>query len=167
MWGFRMCAWELAHADEGFEASAHAMEICERLGDELHWVGAAIAHAYSLNSRGRQAEGFSLLDQAWQKADRLNNVAAASFAASQICYHHALLWNPTEGEGWARRELSRTRVAQAPALRKELIHCLSHAYLCTGKPLETKQLATQAGCLFVEAIVTFYYGDWEEAERVF
>ena len=165
--GLSDVSWELAHADEGFEASARAMEICERLGDELHWVGAATAHAYSLNSRGRQAEGFSLLGQAWQKADRLNNVAAASFAASQICYHHSLLWNPAEGEGWARRELSRTRVAQAPALRKEIIHCLAHAYLCTGKPLETKQLAAQAGCLFVEGVVAFYYGDWEEAERVF
>jgi predicted ATPase len=165
--GLSDVAWELAHADEGFEASARAMEICERLGNELHWVGAATAHAYSLNSRGRQAEGFSLLDHAWQKADRLGNVAAASFAASQICYHHTLLWNPIEGEGWARRELARTRVAQAPALRKELVHCLAHAYLCTGKTLETKRLAAEAGCLFVEASVAFCYGDWEEAERLF
>ena len=165
--GLSDVAWELARADEGFAASAHAMEICERLGDELLWVGAAIAHACSLNSGGRQAEGFSLLTQAWQKADSLDNAAAASIAASQICYHHALLWNPTEGEGWARRELSRGRLAQAPGLRKDLIHCLSHSYLCTGKALETRRLATQAKCLLVEAIVTFYYSDWEEAERVF
>jgi tetratricopeptide (TPR) repeat protein len=165
--GLSDVAWELGHANEGFEASTRAMEICERLGDELHWVGAATAHANSLNGRGRQADGFALLDHAWQKADRLGNVAGASIAASQICYHHALLWNPTEGEGWARRELSRTRVAQASALRKELIHCLAHAYLCTGNPLETKRLAAEAGCLFVEASVAFCYGDWEEAERLF
>ena len=165
--GLSDVAWELARAEEGFAASAHAMKICEPLGDELLWVGAAIAHACSLNSSGRQAEGFSLLAQAWQKADRLDNAAAASIAASQICYHHYLLWNPTEGEGWARRELSRVRLAQAPGLRKELIHSLSHAYLCTGEPLETKRLAAEAGCLFVEASVAFYYGEWEEAERVF
>jgi tetratricopeptide (TPR) repeat protein len=165
--GLSDVAWELASADEGFAASARAMEICERLGDELLWVGAATAHACSLNSSGRHAEGFSLLAQAWQKADRLDNAAAASIAASQICYHHALLWNPTEGEGWARRELSRARLAQAPGLRKDLIHCLSHLYLCTGKALETRRLATQAECLLVEAVVTFYYSDWEEAERVF
>lgn len=57
--GLSDVAWELAHADEGFEASARAMEICERLDDELLWVSAATVHAISLNSSGRQAKVFS------------------------------------------------------------------------------------------------------------
>ena len=162
--GLSTVALELMQNDQGLEASRRAMEIGEQSGDELLWVRGALIHADSLYYRGDLAKAFHLLNRAWQKADELNSTSAAAMAAAGICFCHAYLWNPQEGEEWVRRELSKSRLKHAPSLRRHLFHNLAHACVFAGKLNETRRLLAQTPCLLVEAIVAFYAGDWSRAE---
>jgi tetratricopeptide (TPR) repeat protein len=163
--GLAAVAWELIQGDQGFEASRRAMEIGVRSGDELLWVQGAVTHANSLYCTGDLAKALQLLNQAWQKADELNSTSAAAMTADQACYCHAFLWNPWECEGWALRELSRSRLAHAPSLRQRLFHQLAHAYVFAGKLNETRRLLVETPpCLLAEANLAFYAGDWSQAE---
>jgi tetratricopeptide (TPR) repeat protein len=163
--GLAAVAWELVQGDQGFEASRRAMEIAVRSGDELLWVRGAVTHANSLYCTGDLAKAFQLLNQAWQKADELNSTSAAAITADQACYCHAFLWNPSECEEWALRELARSRLAHAPSLRQRLFHQLAHAYVFAGKLNETKRLLVETPpCLLAEANLAFYAGDWSQAQ---
>jgi tetratricopeptide (TPR) repeat protein len=104
------------------------------------------------------------MNQAWQKADELNSASAAAMTAAQACYCHAFLWNPSECEEWALRELSRPRLAHARSLRQRFFHQLAHAYVFAGTLNETRRLLVETPCLLAEANLAFYAGDWSQAE---
>ena len=162
--GLSAVASELCQGDQAFEASRRALEIGVQSGDELLWVWGAFAHAGSLYDAGDLAKAFELLRQAWQKADELNSTSAAAMAAASASYCHAHLWNPPEGEEWALRELSRSRLKHAPSLRRRLFHNLAHACVFGGKLDEARRHLTETPCLLAEANVAFYAGDWSQAE---
>ncbi len=162
--GLSVVASELVQGDQASEASRRALEIGTQSGDGHLWVWGALAYATSRFDAGDLAEAFQLLNQAWQKADELNSTTAAAIAAGSACYWNALLWNPQEGEEWALRELSRSRLEHAPSLRRRLFHNLAHASVFAGKLNETRQFLTETPCLLVEANVAFYAGNWSQAE---
>jgi predicted ATPase len=162
--GLSSVAWELMQNDQGFEASRRALEIGERSGDELLWMRGALSHADSLYYTGDLAKAFQLFNQAWQKADELNSTSAAAMAAASACYCHAHVWNPVEGEEWALRELSRSRLEHAPSLRRRLFHNLAHSCVFAGKLNEAKRMLAETPCLLAEANLAFYAGDWSQAE---
>jgi hypothetical protein len=162
--GLSSVAWELMQNDQGLEGSRRAMEIGVRSRDEILWTRGAISHADSLFYTGNLAKAFQLFNQAWQKADELNNTSGAAMAAASTCYSHAFLWNPSEGEEWALRELSRSRLEHAPSLRRRLFHNLAHACVFGGKLNEAKRHLTESPCLLAQGILSFYAGDWSQAE---
>jgi predicted ATPase len=79
MWlyfGIGHVALEMTQVAEGLAASRRAMEIAERLTDDVRWAGwagAAGEYLWLLFASGHIAEAFAFADQAYQKISRLNN----------------------------------------------------------------------------------------------
>jgi len=70
--------------EAGLDAARRAMEIAETVGDELLWSGAAQAYGWHALVAGRLAEGFDVLERAFESADRHRRPFLV-FMAANIC----------------------------------------------------------------------------------
>jgi tetratricopeptide (TPR) repeat protein len=146
-------------------AALRAMDLCERLADEVYWIRAANVHASVVGSMGKLAEASALLSELWTKADQLNDaldaVAIASIASS------ALLWllDPIEAEAWGKREWAKPRKSQVPFLQAMLFEFLGRSQTLMGKLREAGDLVDE-GRPLLEGEVLFYQGEWPRAEQV-
>jgi class 3 adenylate cyclase len=154
------------HEQEGLAASTRAMEVAERLGHETLWANAASLHGFHLASIGRTKEGLAVVERAWEVADRLDH----AFAGFSATWNGAgLLANIGDFAGatdWVERELSKPRIAQAPAQRTILEWMLSFACFMTGDLSRQRALAANIDHLPSGGMVAIADGEWERVEEI-
>jgi len=160
--GIASVAEQVVDISWGLAASARAMEIGKRIGDESIWAQAAIYYATYLARTGRLRESYALFDQAWETADRLNEGAFAAWLGG---YVHLVLRDPREAQWWYRRELAKPRLAQAPFLRLIVEGSLAIACTLTGEFGDGAELASRSPSPLVQAWALFNAGDWESAGK--
>lgn len=162
--GIAAVAEQVVDVARGIAASARAMEIGKRVGDELIWVQAAVQHATYLLRSGRISESCALFDKAWENADRLNEGAMAAWLGG---YARLALRDPLGAQPWYRRELAKPRMGQAPFLRLIVEGSLAIACAVAGEPREAADLASRSPSRLVQGYVLFNAaGDWESAESI-
>jgi tetratricopeptide (TPR) repeat protein len=116
---------------------------------------------------GRLAEAFTLIDRAWEIADRINDAKIAFAVARTGGGCSAALGDP-QAYRWYERELSRPRTANTRHARAVLSAVLGECFLLTGQtervpalmaPMMTDPSSQSQG------YVAFVQGRWEDAER--
>ncbi len=75
--GLALAASRAMRNGEGMAASLRAMKTAEHLGQRWMFATSASQHGLHLFYAGRLAEGFALLDHAWEKADSFNEPLTA------------------------------------------------------------------------------------------
>ena len=161
--GIAVVAGQVVDIGRGLTSSARAMEIAKRVGDESIWVQAAIHHATNLLRSGRIRESYALYDEAWEKADRLNEGAMAAWLGG---YARLALGDPLEAQPWYRRELAKPRIAQAPFLRLIVEGSLAIVCAMAGELNEAAELASRSPSRLVQGWILFHAGGWEGAESM-
>ncbi|MHB8384115.1 MAG: ATP-binding protein, partial [Candidatus Binataceae bacterium] len=161
--GLAQAATQAQHTQEGLSAAHRAMEIATHLGEEALWIRAAAHHSDHLFHSGRMAEAAALMDDAWHRADRLDNLDGAFETAWSGGYHPLALWDPREAERWFARELARPRMAQALFQRRVLIQHMAFGYVFRGQLGRAKELLAESPRVLVEAFIMLYEGNWERA----
>ena len=161
--GLAQAAMHAQHTQEGLAAAHRAMEIATHLGEEALWIRAAAQHSDHLFHSGRVAEAAALMDDAWHRADRLNNLDGAFETTWSGGYHPLALWDPREGQRWFERELARPRMAQALFQRRVLIQEIALGYVFRGQLGRAKELLAESPRVVVEAFILLYEGNWERA----
>jgi tetratricopeptide (TPR) repeat protein len=164
--GLAQAAYQRQHTEEGLAASRRAMEIAGRLGNEGLWVRAAAYHSDHLFSAGRLAEAESVAEDAWQKADRLNDLRGAFECAWSGGYHPLALWDPRGAQRWLLRELPRPRLAQAAYQRQILLQQMAFSHVFTGNLAEARSLLAQAPRGVIEGFLLMCEGEWDRADEV-
>jgi tetratricopeptide (TPR) repeat protein len=170
--GLGVTALEGMRYDEALTATRRAMDLSERLGDEIYWARAGVVHALAHCFRGRMAEGFALLSRIRAKADQLDDLLTAVSAISAAEYTHIFLLNPFEVAARVEQELAKPRTSKAVLLQKALIHLIGLSRLLMGKVTEVGALVEQAQGAplsdgpHLEARFSFYLGDWRRAELI-
>jgi tetratricopeptide (TPR) repeat protein len=164
--GLAQAAMQAEHTAEGFNASLRAMEICRELHNDSLWVVAAANHSDFLYNRANLAEAFTLSEQAWQTADRLDDLNGAFEAAWSGGYHPLGLWDPHEALNWFARELSRPRLADATYQRTILMQQIAFTHVLLGNLEKAREILVEAPRTAVEALRLFYAGDWQTADRL-
>jgi tetratricopeptide (TPR) repeat protein len=166
--GLAAAATRAARTREGLTAAHRALDdIAERLGDEKIIARAETQLSQHLYYSGRLAEAFTLIDRAWEIADRIDN-AKIAFAVTRTgggCY--AALGDP-RAYRWYERELSRPRTANTRHARAVLSAVLGECFLLTGQaervPALMGEMLTDPSSQS-QGFVAFMQGQWEEAER--
>jgi tetratricopeptide (TPR) repeat protein len=152
---------------EAYTASWRAMNLTQRLGDDVHWVRATTAHAAVLSYFGKLEEAFALFREAWIKADQLDDAMAAAGIASLASSTLIWLLDPVEAEAWVKSELAKTRKSSMPYLQKVLFQFLGTSLTLMGKLPEAGGLVARGeGGPLLEGKVTFYQGEWHRAELI-
>ncbi len=164
--GLAQAAMQAQHTQEGLAASHRAMEIATHLGEESLWIRAAAQHSDHLFHSGRIAEAAALMDDAWQRADRMDNLDGAFETAWSGGYHPLALWNPREGQRWFARELARPRMAQAIFQRRVLVQEMAFGFVFRGQLGRAKELLAESPRVVVEAFILLYEGNWARAAMI-
>jgi DNA-binding CsgD family transcriptional regulator len=143
------------------DASARALDIAERLHDEVLWAHAAMPRGGHLFSSGRIAEGLDLMHRAWQAADRLNDpvVFFASFLGSAFAHW---IGDPNELRLWCDRELARPRLSHAPGQHKRFLARLGAAHALTGDLQAARSLLSIVGVSYDAWETLYWLGEWEQ-----
>lgn len=161
--GIAMASEQVIDLKRGLDASARAMKIGERVGDEAIWTNAAVQHATYLLRGGRLREAFALYDEAWEKGDRLNEGFQAAWLGG---YARMALWDPLDAQRWYRRELAVPRMAQAPFLRQILEGSLAIVCAFAGQTAEAVELGSQTQSGLVSGMLHLYTDDAQRAEEI-
>ncbi len=164
--GLAQVAMQAHHTGEGLFASQRALDIATRLGERSLWIRAAAQHSDHLFSSGRLAEAAALCDDAWQRADRANDLDGAFDAAWSGSYHAFGLWDPRESQRWLLREIARPRNSQANFQRRVLIQQLAFAHVLSGELARSKELLAESPRAVVEGFILLYTGEWDRARSL-
>ncbi|MDP9237275.1 MAG: AAA family ATPase [Chloroflexota bacterium] len=158
------CVWGM-RAKEGLAATTRALEISERLGHEVIRLNAEILHGNFLRLNGRDAEGKRLMEEAWEKADRLDSGFLAFLATQMVATtgDHPI----EERIVWCERELSRPRSAQAPAQRRTLLDILAGWHIARGDLESAERILDETGREGMQShySLLMHTGGWEEVEK--
>jgi DNA-binding CsgD family transcriptional regulator/tetratricopeptide (TPR) repeat protein len=160
----QVAVWDVRIHD-GLEVSAKALDLAERLHDEVLWAHAAMTRGSHLFSSGRISEGMGLLHRAWQTADRLNDpvVFLAAFLGSAFAHW---IGDPPELQQWSDRELARPRLQHAPGQRTRFVARLAAARALTGDLQTARSLVSTVGVSYDAWDALFWLGDWEQCEAL-
>jgi tetratricopeptide (TPR) repeat protein len=127
----------------GLESAARAMEIGERLGDNLLWATAAVTHGWHTVVTGRLDEGFETVERAFAAADREQHPFVA-WMASQT--RGQLTWGlgaPDEALAYFERTRRLPYVGQT-AHRHEIADGVGRCHLSRGEIDQARRLLIDA-----------------------
>ena len=168
--GFGAAAREAMQTKEGLRTSRRAMQIAERFGAEVLWINVASVHSDLLLNAGRIGEALALTDEAYAKADRLNEAGAAWVAALLGGANYSQLWDPCQAETYISRELGKVRLLQAPQLREELLAWLDVVHMQKGELKHRNRLQIDKHWDAAEGKAriysSIYSGEWEVARSI-
>jgi ATP/maltotriose-dependent transcriptional regulator MalT len=156
--GLAQAAVLAVRTDEGLAAAGRAMAIGERLRHDGLWITGAYIYSFHLFYAGRLAEAWTLLEQAWEKADRLNHPVAAYWLSTSPAQWSRYQLDPRDTQRWLERELAKPRSAQNTAYRSVLINWLSWYRGIAGDVTEARALLPET-----ERDLPFWDGAWEQA----
>jgi tetratricopeptide (TPR) repeat protein len=146
-------------ADEMLQASGRLMAVA----DGVQWSQAASFHGKALYALGRIAEAFAMFEQAWQRADQLDDPDTAALAAILGGACCMTLYDYAHAEEWCTREhkLSRSRAAN---LRRSLTDLMAGARVSQGNLAGAHEVLGEfEGAAFNHFLLAFHEGDWERA----
>jgi tetratricopeptide (TPR) repeat protein len=164
--GLAQAAMQAQHTHEGLAASRRAMDIAAHLGEESLWIRAAAQHSDHLFNSGRLAEAAALTADAWDRADRRDDLDGGFETAWSGGYHRLALWDPREAQRWFRRELGRPRMAQAEFQRRVLIQHIAFSYVFRGQLDRASEMLADSPRALVEGVILYYRGQWERAAEL-
>jgi tetratricopeptide (TPR) repeat protein len=127
----------------GLEAAGRGMEIADTVGDELLWCGAAEAYAWHALVAGRLAEGFAVLERAFDVADRHQRPFLAFMAAN---IHGQFTWGlgaPDEAQAHFERPLRRLYAGDA-AYRRQIADGIGRCQAARGEIDAARRLLPDA-----------------------
>lgn len=158
-------ATSAAHTGEGLATSQRAMEMAQRLNDQVLWADAARTHGAHLLNSGRLTAGFAMLDRAWSVADRLDHAIVGFWATM----HHALfarrlLLDPLVAVSWWEREIAKPRLAQAQHLRLQMTGGLIESLAMAGK-VDVALTLPQTVYPDPKVALDLAIGNWADAEQ--
>jgi predicted ATPase len=150
---------------KGFAASARAMEEFDSDGDHQMWSQSAIQHACHLIRAGRLAEGFALMERAWQAAER--SAAYTWGAAWSGALYCRLLGDPHAALAWLDRELAKRRTTLSQRLRTLVSGVRCEQLVLLGNLREARQAAPSLSeePVILHKWVELFEGKWEDAEQ--
>ena len=114
-------------ADEMLQASRRLMAVV----DGSHWSQAAAFHGKALYAQGQIADALAMFEQAWQRADQLDDPDAAALAAILGGACCMTLYDYAHAEAWCTREHKLSR-SPAANLRRSLTDLLAGARVSQG-----------------------------------
>ena len=164
--GLAQAAMQALHTAEGLNASRRAMEVASNLGKEGPWVRAAALHSDQLFNCGKLSQAAALVDDAWHRADRLDDLNGAFEAAWSGGYQPLALWDPRGAQKWFERELSRPRLKEAVYQRRILSQQLAFARVFRGDVAGARDLLAQAPRAVIEGFMLLCEGEWERARAL-
>jgi DNA-binding CsgD family transcriptional regulator/tetratricopeptide (TPR) repeat protein len=158
-----------ARSEEGLSASHRAMTIAESLHDGRRWSGAAAIHAFHLAAVGRLAEGFALMEQAREAAERAGAINICVRTVNWLGHWSMWLHDPRRAFGWFQQALSQPHSAQSGGWRRITARNTARALIEIGDLVEARRLLPQAtpeSEIFLSVVphLAFWEGDWETAQ---
>jgi tetratricopeptide (TPR) repeat protein len=153
------------HTGELFEASRRIMQAATRPGTEgTHWSQAAAFHGRALFVQGRITDGLGLIEEAWRRADELDDPIAGSLAAQIGGVCCSTLYDHPQAEAWCMRELQRPRSRLVASLHYSLTDLLAGARVSQGNLAGARDvLAEFEGAESRHFMLAYCEGDWERA----
>ena len=147
-------------ADEMLQASRRIMTGA----NGSHWSQAAAHHGKALYAQGRTADALAMFEQAWQRADKLDDPIAGALAAGLGGGCCATLYDYPQAEQWYSRELDRARSRLVPSLRRSLTDLLASAHVSQGDITRARELLAEfEGATSNHFLLAYHEGDWERA----
>jgi hypothetical protein len=131
------------HMEQGLEAARRAMEIAERIGDDLLWAGAAQAYGWHAIASGWLREGLTTEERAFEVADREQRPFLA-FMGSNISGQ--LTWGlgaPDEAQAFFERLLQLPYIGNT-AYRHELADGVGRCHVSRGEIAQARRFVSDA-----------------------
>jgi tetratricopeptide (TPR) repeat protein len=153
----------------GLEAAHRAMEIAEAVGDEVLWSSAAEAYGWHALVGGRLAEGFAILERAFDVADRHRRPFLA-FMASNISGQFTWgLGAPDDAQGHFERPL-RLPYAERGAYRRQIADGIGRCHASRGELEAARAQLAEAQPSWIshslQPVLQLWDGDLEAAEAL-
>jgi DNA-binding SARP family transcriptional activator/tetratricopeptide (TPR) repeat protein len=155
--------------EEGIGAATRALEIAERLGDEVLWAAAAEAYAWHRLVAGDLQEGFRALDRAFEVADREQRPVLA-WMGSNI--RGQLTWGlgaPDEARAFFERALRLPYVGKT-AYRQEIADGIGRCHASKGETEEARRLLSDAKPAWIthslKPLLDLWEGSWAQVESL-
>jgi tetratricopeptide (TPR) repeat protein len=146
-------------ADEMLQASRRLMANA----DGSHWSLAASYHGKALYAQGRIADALAMFEQAWERADQIDDPDAAALAAIHGGACCMTLYDYAQAEEWSMREHELPR-SPAATLRPSLTDLLAGARASQGNLAGARNaLAEFEGAASKHSVLAYCEGDWERA----
>ncbi len=162
---------ELARIATGRLGTVDMLEASLRLmglTNGAHWSQAAAYHGKALCALGRMAEGYAIFEQAWERAEHLDDAIAGALAARMAAGCSLMLYDNARAEHWCRRELDRRRSRTVINQRYALLDLLASALVSQGDLAGARDaLAEFEGFASRHALLAYLEGDWERGVRLF
>ena len=156
---------ELSRLAAGTMRAGEMLQVSRRLmatANGAQWSHAAGHHARALYAQGHLAEAFAMLEDAWQRADRLDDPLAGAHSARIGAICSFLLYDYGQAEQWCRRELERRRSRLIGDLRYMLADLLAMARVAQGDlPQAREVLSAWEGAESRHWLLAYHEGDWE------
>src|ERR1700722_2683978 len=149
-----------AMRDELLQASLRSMTGA----DGSHWSQAAAYQGKALYARGRTADALAMFEQAWQRADKLDDPIAGALAAGLGGGCCATLYDYPQAEQWYSRELEPARSRSVATPRRSLTDLLASARASQGDIAGARELLAEfEGAASNHFLLAYHEGDWERA----
>ncbi|MGH2783786.1 MAG: protein kinase domain-containing protein [Actinomycetota bacterium] len=152
----------------GFEMASKALEVATAIGNEVMESMAETVVGWFRAVLGELTEGARMIEEAWQKADRINHFFASFLASWCLAGVYGMgQWDAARMSVIAERELGTPRIEQAPNQRQALEQMHAGSLIMRGRIPDARAAAdVYLDWSFVEAWMLLYEGDLEAADAV-
>jgi tetratricopeptide (TPR) repeat protein len=154
---------------EGIEAARRAMDIAERLGDDVLWAGAAEACAWHLIVSGSLDEGLRTVQRAFEVADREQRPFLAWMALN---IRGQLTWglaSPDEAQEFFERPRGLHYIGKT-AYRQQNVDGIGRCHVSRGELADARRLLSDATPTWIthslQPLLDLWEGHWEEVQSL-
>jgi len=153
----------------GIEAASRAMEIAERVGDEVSWAAGAQACGWHLIVAGEQGEGFGLLERSIEVVARERRSFLTWMGLNIRGQMSWGLHSPDEAQEFFERLHGLGYVGRT-SYRKEAADAIGRCHLLRGETEEARRLLSDARPAWIthslKPLVDIWDGRWDEAQSL-
>jgi DNA-binding SARP family transcriptional activator/tetratricopeptide (TPR) repeat protein len=150
----------------GIDAARRAMEIAERVGDEVSWAAGAQACGWHLIVAGEQGEGFETLERSIEVVDRERRSFLTWMGLNIRGQMSWGLHSPDEAQVFFERLHGLGYVGRT-SYRKEAADAIGRCHILRGETEEARRLLSDARPAWIthslKPLVDLWDGRWDEA----
>lgn len=153
---------------DGVEAVDRAMTIATATNNEGLWVQAASIKGFLRAETGEMARGLALVEEGWQRSNRLGHVLGAFFATWIVGGMNYYRVDYAAYISTTQRELDSGRLDQMPEQRRILLLQSASGYFGVGDLEAARRLVDESEAEeinFSRLKIVLADGNWEEALR--